>query len=531
MLLGMNHLASRATKKPMTELVGLMTKVLVSGVLVLLSCVFVWQAWRIWVGRTLVLAPFDFLEAGKPAAESGEQFARMIRADLVQLAVLYNAGEVSNAGAVPSASAQEPVAPMELPSIFDTSFFDTMELKAYGLELGSIVKTLRRQLESPSEIRGSVVHQGDKYSVFVELTRQGGGAESLRRWNIQYAKDLPGATRDVACRLFRHLAGSSTNVDAPLFRSIDDEDFCLFNLALAVYDQYRLRKAVLSADESTKLLTETDAPLATLLGREPITFPYVHKLAALVFFEKKKYAEAEAHIERYIDWLTSSRRTDPSAEPLRTTIRSRKLQTMPVISKNRPIRPGTSVGLAGSNTAGMICCIVKDAAGVRYILAAVQVLGSMAKAKVVQPSILHGGTGGDEVAEVTKATATVTLARLREDVLFDPAILELGQIQGLDSKPADGTPVVTYGFDGQRKEGQVVSTATNIPVTLDDESGKSVIVDCVITSKISSGNELGAPVITAGGNLIGMIFASGGPTTLVLPIEPLLKELGVQLVK
>lgn len=515
----------------MSEFVGVMTRVLLSGALVLLSGVFLWQVWRIWASRTLVLAPFEFLEAGKPSEESGEQFARMIRADLVQLADLYNAGEVANSSAVPTAGAQEQVAPMDLPAIFDTSFFETVELKAYGVEVGSLFKSLRRHLESPSEITGNVTHQGEKYSVFVELTESGVGKDSLRRWNVQYARDMPEATRHVACRVFRYLAGRSTGEDASLFRAIDDEDFCLFNHALAVYDQYRLRKAVLSADEATKLLTEADAPLANLLSRDVVAFPYVHKLAALVFYEKKKYAEAEQAIDPYLDWLKKTKRTDKSVAPLLTTIKSRKLQTTPAISRLRPLRPGTSVGIAGSNVAGMICCIVEDADGVRYLLGAVQVLGSAVRTKIVQPSVVHGGTENDTVAEVWRATTTVTLARLHEDVNDDPSILELGAIKGLESKPADGTKVVTYGFDGQRREGIVVSTGTTLPVTIDEASGRSVMVESVVTSEISSGDELGAPVVTATGKLIGMIFATGGATNLVLPIEPVLKELNVALVK
>src|SRR5947208_159337 len=91
-------------------------KVLLSGVLVLLASICLWQAWRLWFNRSLVLAPFDFLESGKPSPDSGIQFARMIRADLVQLAGLYNAAEVHNTAAVPSSNHGEPAVPMELPA-------------------------------------------------------------------------------------------------------------------------------------------------------------------------------------------------------------------------------------------------------------------------------------------------------------------------------------------------------------------------------------------------------------------------------
>jgi hypothetical protein len=521
----------------MSELISLTTKVLLSGVLVLLAGVFLWQVWRIWESRTLVLSPFDFLENGKPAVDSGEQFARMIRADLVQLASLYNEGEVTNTGAVPAGDPHERVAPLDLPAIFDTSFFDTIELKAYGIEFGTIFKSLRRQIESPSEISGNVTHQGDKYSVFVELKQSGAGRDASR-WDIPYAKDVPEATRSVACRIFRHLAGraNGSTTDAALFRSVSDDDFCLFNQALASYDQYRLRKAVLSDADAAKLLAETDAPLGNLVGRDVVTFPYVHKLAALVFYEKKKYVEAEGEVARYTGWLAKNNRTDASVDDLSKKIQSQKIQTTPAISHLRPLQPGSSVGpLTSSRGAGMICCIVKDANNVRYILGAKQVLGSTPNAKIVQPATEHGGSDGDVVAEVAKSTATVTIARLHEDVVLDARILSLGPITGLDSSPPENRAVVAYGFDGKRKDGKVVSTGSSakLPIEIETESGVSTVTveNFVIVSGIASANELGAPVVTTDGKLVGMIFATGGPTTFVLPVEPALKELGVELVK
>lgn len=525
--------ARRWRKGPMSELIiPLATKVLLSGVLVLLAIIFVWQAWRMWFNRSLVLAPFDFLEAGTPSAESGEQFARMIRADLVQLAGLYNAGEVANAAAVPTLNQGDPVAPMEIPAEFDASFFETIDLKAYGMEFGTIFKSLRRQIESPSEITGSVTHQGEKYSVLAELKQPGAGAESLQRWSIQYARDLPDATRNVACRIFRSLAASAQRKtpDAALFRAVDDEDFCLFNHALAAYDQYRLRKAILSDADAATLLAGADGPLANLLGREVVTFPYVHKLAALVFYEQKKYIEAESAIERYMAWLAKNNRADKTAATLRTNIKSKKLQTTPAVSRLRPVQPGSSVGSFEDKGAGMICCIVKDAEGRRYLLSAAQVLGSVAGEKIVQPAVRDGGTEADVVAELEKTTSSMAIARVREDVATDPRVVELGGIKGFESKPADNQVVITYGFDGKRREGKVVSTGVSLPI--DSEAGKSVSVEnAIVTSDISSGGEIGAPVMTPEGKLVGMIFATGGATTVVLPVEPVLKELELELAR
>jgi len=526
--------ARRWRKGPMSELIiPLATKVLLSGVLVLLAIIFARQAWQIWFNRSLVLAPFDFLEAGKPSAQAGEQYSRMVGADLKLLADLYNVGEVANDSAVVSTNQGDPIVPMEIPVEFDTSFFEAIELKAYGIEFGTIIKSLRRKIESPSEITGSVTHQDATYSVFAELRRPDAGADSLQRWSIQYAVDLPDATRKLACRIFRSLATSSQSntPDADLFRAIDDEDFCLFSRALAAYDQYLRRKATISEADAAELLAEADRPLANLLDREGVDFPYVPKLAALVFYEQEKFVEAQDAIERYIAWLDANGKEDAAAEILLDKIKSDKVQTTPAVSRLRPVRPGSSVGSIEDETAGMICCVVKDLAGQRYLLSAALALGSTIGAKIAQPAVRDGGTENDAVAEVHKVTSTMATARLLVGVDSIPRVLGFGAITGFDSKPKDRQKVVTYGFDGSRRKGHVVSTGVSMDVPIDSESGTKIHVEnATITSEISSGGEIGAPVLTPEGKLIGMIFGSGGPSTMVLPVEPVLKELGLELV-
>jgi hypothetical protein len=127
----------------------------------------------------------------------------------------------------------------------------------------------------------------------------------------------------------------------------------------------------------------------------------------------------------------------------------------------------------------------------------------------------------------------VVIARLREDVPVDPRILNLDVPKGLDSKPAIDQAVVTYAFDGTRKDGTVIAAGIPIPVEIAFPTGKSKVkVDLAVTTTvISSGAEIGGPVVTADGKLIGMIFATGGPSTLVVPVEPVLKELKLELVK
>lgn len=520
----------RLSKKRMSELIiPLATKVLLSGVLVLLAGVCAWQVYRMWFNQSLVLAPFDFLEAGTPSAASGEQFSRTVRAELVQLADLYSGAEVVNLAAA-SGSSPSSAHAMELPVLFDTSFFESIELKAYGVEFGSIFKALRRQLESPSEITGSVTHQGAAYSVFAESRQAGMGAKGMHRWNIQYAKDLPEASRRLACNIFRLLAAdaNSKHQDAALYRVVNDEEFCLFNTAFAIYDQYRQRKATLTDAEATALLALADKPLASLLRSGAPRFPYVHRLAALVLFEQKKYDEAEEEIALHLDWLKLQKRDDSAAQALLTQIKSKRLQKNPAVSPHRPLRAGSSIGaLADGKTSGMICCFAKAADGTRYALTAASVFGSLTDLPAVQPAVRDGGTQADVIGDRDpKATTTIALVKLKAGMTINKEVLELGSISGFASKlPAD-TPVVAYGFDGKPHEGKVISSGVTLSVS-------NVRVQNATVTSIVSGGELGGPVLTKDGKLVGMIFgATSNPhTTVVLPVEQMLKDHKLELVR
>lgn len=523
--------AGRSSGRRMSEvIIPFATRAVLSGLLLLLAVVLAWQAYRMWFNKSLVLTPFDFLEAGTPSIPAGEQFSRMVRVDLVQLADLYSAGRVVNQAAVP-ASAPGSVPPMELPVLFDVSFFESVELKAYGVEFGSIFKALRRHLESPSEISGSVTHQGTAYTVFAESRQSGLGAKGTHRWNIPNAKDLPEASRKLACNVFRHLAASDTSKhrDAPLYRAVDDEEFYLFNVALAAYEQYRQRKATLADADASAILAAADKPLESLLKREVVSFPYVHKLAAMVLFEQKKYDAAEEELTLHLAWLKGEGRDQGEARELLTRIKSMSLQKNPAISRARPLQPGTSVGSLNDNKGvGMICCFAKAADGTRYAVSAATALGTASDARVVQPAVRDGGTATDVIGERDKVTETVALVKLKAGTTWKKEIPELGVINGLASKLAAGDSVVAYGFDGKRHEGKVISTGN--PVNVNVEGKKITVKNATVTS-IVSGGELGGPVLTTDGKLVGMMFGSSATTTVVAPVEQVLKDLGLELVK
>lgn len=178
-------------------MIQIAVKALLSGTLLVLAVICVWEICRLWFDRTLVLAPFDYLESGKPSAETGEQFARMVQVDMVRVAGLYGVGESASTAAVPSTDQIGRAESVEIPAVFNSDF-DSIEFKAYGIDLGSIFKSLRRFIETPGEISGSVTVQNNLYTVFAELKGAGRRGEPPQRWNVLDAANISEATQSVA---------------------------------------------------------------------------------------------------------------------------------------------------------------------------------------------------------------------------------------------------------------------------------------------------------------------------------------------
>lgn len=525
-------------------------KVLLSGTLLILAVLCMWEIYRVWFDRTLVLAPFDYLDAGKPSAESGAQFARMVRVDMVRIARLYGVDEPREPAAA-HASGQSPgnVAPqaasnlavastdqigraesVELPAAFRNDF-ESVEFKAYGVDLGNLFKSIRRFIETPGEITGSVTVQGGLHTVFAEMK---GRDRRTVRWNVMHAPDVTAATHDVACRLFRHLVSEGSQ-DAPLFRQIEDEDFCLFNRGLAAYELYRTQR-ITNLAEAKKNLDKAGEIAAGLVTRS-VGFPYVDKFAAIVFLEQGKLPEAELANERYLAWLKSSGRTDRRTTEIRDAISDRSPPPQPVMvgprKRIRPVQPGTTAGILDVVGSGMICCLVDMPDGRRGLLSANHVFGSKIGASIVQPGTSDGGKQNEVVAEVVQVSTTAAVATLLKNVASNPQILGFGPITGIAAiVPSDiGQVVVMYGRDGARREGKILGVNAAIAVSTDDDPRNNVtLTNVIVTSNISSPGDSGAAVLTAEGKLVGMIYAGSQSTTIVVPIESVLAELNASLV-
>lgn len=178
----------------------------------------------------------------------------------------------------------------------------------------------------------------------------------------------------------------------------------------------------------------------------------------------------------------------------------------------RPLRLGASIG-SDTGTAGSLCCEVTDGSG-RYALT-LSYLVSGKSPRVFQPSVADGGK-----------QAIGSVVRAGEDDYYSGALIELDKgITVSDSLwrwgSASGRTARVKVGDSVRMiaRGSGISTGKVVAIR-----GKEILTDF----KTEDGDS-GAPVFNDNNDLVGILWGSDKAAAIVLPIDPILRELGVKL--
>ena len=77
---------------------------------------------------------------------------------------------------------------------------------------------------------------------------------------------------------------------------------------------------------------------------------------------------------------------------------------------------------------------------------------------------------------------------------------------------------------------KVLKTSTRIELRFPGFSRPVPFEGLIETTKFSEGGDSGAPVLTTDNKLVGMVFAGSRSSSFVMPIQPVLKALSVELV-
>jgi hypothetical protein len=283
-------------------------------------------------------------------------------------------------------------------------------------------------------------------------------------------------------------------------------------------------------------LRETERLLNGLLEQNS-QFPLAYKLAAVVAYSKGMLDEAIRQLERYQELWPKELPVDQDAAHMLAEFQREvevdnglaAAHARPTSTEPLTIRPGMAVRTASFS--GMVCCIVVDRSvsnGPRYLLGPAHVLGSVPGTRVFPVEV----NVADVLAEVARSAPDVvsTIAVLTGDTKVDPATdaLRFAGVSGAQL----GQVVRKTGAKTRVTAGRVVNVNSSVRIGgrgISEFSGVVVVEGS--NGAFSRPGDAGSPVVDEEDRLIGMVFAGAGRLSYVMPIERILKELDVDLVR
>ncbi|HVT17100.1 MAG TPA: hypothetical protein VHQ90_13095 [Thermoanaerobaculia bacterium] len=117
------------------------------------------------------------------------------------------------------------------------------------------------------------------------------------------------------------------------------------------------------------------------------------------------------------------------------------------------------------------------------------------------------------MATLTRLSKWVALARIDPGVEIDLSVPSVGKIRGARQTVRQGESVIMVGRGSGLVKGVVLE----------------VHPDFIFTSFIARAGDGGAPVLSDTGELIGILYGADVTKSYVVPIEPILRELDMQL--
>lgn len=247
--------------------------------------------------------------------------------------------------------------------------------------------------------------------------------------------------------------------------------------------------------------------------------------------------------------------TDVVAESI-VLHRARLSQTEPVVAERHPVlRGGISIGPARSFRvvppevekageyviAGTLGAFVTTTTEPRKVLGLTTFhVGCVDDSwsvgdEFVHPSRVDGGVpGADQVAVLDRAAlaGSVSAAGLRMGPRpFRAEVLDIGAITGT-AQAAIGSTVRKYGRTTGLTHGMVASTDATVKLDFGDGIGVRTLRDQIrvrSAERFGDHGDSGAVLVDADNRVVGLYVAGSGSTGFANPVEPVLRQLDVEL--
>ena len=515
------------------------------------------EAWVVWFDRALQIGHFVATKDGADAANMADSFRRLV---VQQQNVLFDLYKGANAKPGEFRGSPGDVLTIHLSDLvrMPGSALDSLKIEAAGVNVTSVLTTLRRWIVAPNEITGSIDQIGQQIYVSAEWANAPNSQDSSatgRTLMVPPQATLQTASFDLACRiLFTRIPPNHAS-----FKNVDENEFCTFSRALSQFRSYVAARNVAANETEMKAANEMLEVAGRLIDRliaANTSLIYAYKLGGYIELEvvasvanadasiiKPRLDRAQSLLTDYIKRLAA---LDPKAkdadvqerlaslgtrggainvaENIRqvdagTFLKTVSLALQDVTKMARTmtvgpplLRPGASISAAESKTANTLGCFVVGTDEKRYFVTLGYILGGVGSA-VISPALIdtaeiHREIG--KVANINRAFALVAIANGLE-VAND-------QIKELAPDPSIGAEVLLIGKTTGLSKAKVAGLGLD-GIRIDTEQGPLILDGLVEINRVGLPGDGGGPVLDSQNRLVGLLAASSSERSYVLPVK------------
>jgi hypothetical protein len=510
-------------------------KALYTVVLLAIAIFCAREAWVVWFDRALQIGHFVATKDGADAANMADSFRRLV---VQQQNVLFDVYKGADAKPGEFRVSSGDVLTIHLSDLvrMPGSIVDSIKIEAAGVNVTSVLTTLRRWIVAPNEITGSIDQIGQQIYVSAEWANAPNPQDSRvtgRTLLVPPQSTLQTASFDLACRLlFTRLPPTQS-----LFKDVDENDFCTFSRALAQFRSYVAARNVATNETETKAangLLEIAGRLIDRLIAAKTTLIYAYKLGGYIELEvvaSVANADAsvieDADVQERLASLATRGGAIQVAENVRQVDAGTFLKTVSSalqeatknaqITAGHPVlRPGASISAADSKTANSLGCFVVGRDGKKYFVSLGYILGAVGNA-VVSPALIDTAEIHREVGTVANVDRAFALVAIANDLQVTN-----DQIKELAPYPSLGAEVLLFGKTTGLSKAKV--TAIEAHVRIDAERGPLMLDGLVQINRIGLPGDGGGPVLDSQNRLIGLLAASSSESSYVLPVKTFFDE-------
>ena len=530
------------------------------------------EVYLVWFDHPLQIGSFVGTKDGSDAPSMADSFRRLVVQQQNVLLDLYK-GSAPNQGEFRFSSDVFPIHLGDLARLPGSSL-DSLKIEAAGVNVTSLLTTLRRWIVAPNEITGSV----DQISQQVIVSASWANPPRTRNENTTWQmlvlptqSTLQAASFDLACRILY----ARIPPDHPSLKNVSEADFCTFSTALFKFKSYLSARAAAISDQdvaaSNYLLLSVDKTVETLTTADT-NLIFAYKLGGYVKLERankivnsdpnalkaeldKAQSLLRNYLERFVRQFPNSGDADAQEKLASLVARGGTLKTdvnlaqvnaseflqyvnaalktqgattkAELTANATTLKPGMTIGLRQGNSAKVIGCFVeKD--GKQFLLTGRMEAMSVGL-PVITPALIDAAEHR-EIGKVVEIDGALSLVALEGTQNVSNDI-----IKGLASEVRPDEDVRLVGRSGI-STGKVKAVGVD-HILVDTSEGTLAFDGLVQATKLALLGNSGAPVLDSQDRLVGLYFVgnefadNGVGISFLVPVQGFLNSRGLKLVQ